>query len=396
VNEDWKLPRNTYAECVRSIFNDLDTAISNLPRTWYDRTPTTVLANVDTNVVIGARYENRINGNIALALKSRVALLAASPAYSSQSEVSWEEAAQIAAPLLKSLGSLLPAGKTFYTAVNSKEILWNSAKVQIRSWEQNNFPPTLFGSGRTNPTQNLVDAFGTKSGYPITNPLSGYNPRNPYANRDPRLSDYIIYNGATFKTKQIKTYEGADKDGINVLTTSTRTGYYLKKLMLETVNLDPNSAVSQYHTYVHMRMTELLLNYAEAANEAWGPDGDPYNYGFSAKSKIRELRQRAGITQPDAYLNSISDQASMRELIQNERRIELCFEGFRFWDIRRWNDVAKMQEPAKAAFIDMNPGVDTTFNYNEIENRDYAPEMIYGPIPYDETLKYNLIQNKGW
>ena len=166
--------------------------------------------------------------------------------------------------------------------------------------------------------------------------------------------------------------------------------------MSEKVRLDPGSSVNTGHTYTLIRMTEVLLNYAEAANEAWGPHNDPNGYGFTPKSKITELRDRAGLT-PDDYIASISTQDDMRELIRNERRIELCFEGFRFWDIRRWDSRETMVEPVKGVYINMN-AADTTYSYeySNIEERLYATHMIYGPVPYEETLKYNIEQNIGW
>jgi hypothetical protein len=389
---NWALPRNTFAQCVTSIFADLDTAAKNLPKTWVDLPAGGI--NGDINATSGARYYNRINGNTALAIKARVALLAASPAFSSSSGVTWAQAATIAGPLLKDLGALYASGRVFYKEKANKEIMWNRSVLQKKTWEQNNFPPSLFGYGRTNPTQNLVDAFGTKNGYPIPNPT--YDPANPYNNRDPRFYDYVIHNNAVFKSPTIiKTYKDAPSDGINNLLTSTRTGYYLKKFMIESVKLDPGSSVNAEHTYTLVRMTELLLNYAEAANEAWGPDGDPNAYGFTAKQLIGNLRNRGGITQPDAYLATITNATGLRTLIRNERRIELCFEGFRFWDIRRWNDINTMKTPAKAAIITNNAGV-FSYVYSDIEERKFNDNMIYGPIPYSETVKYNLVQNKGW
>jgi hypothetical protein len=165
--------------------------------------------------------------------------------------------------------------------------------------------------------------------------------------------------------------------------------------MIESVKLDPGSSANAEHTYTLVRMTELLLNYAEAANEAWGPTGDPNGYGFTAYSLIRDLRIRGGITQPDNYLLSLATTADLRSLIHNERRIELCFEGFRFWDIRRWNELSTMKTAAKAAFITNTAGV-YSYVYSNIEDRKYTDDMIYGPIPYSETVKYNLVQNKGW
>lgn len=401
LEDDLYLPRNTFSECVSSIFADLDAAIAELPETWTDKPSgeNTPPENVHYNITTGARYVNRINGNIARAIKARVALLAASPAFSDASGVTWAQAATTAGELLKEMGELYYKNSsvnchTFYKEESNKEIIWNHARRQIRSWEQDNFPPSLFGNGRTNPSQNLIDAFPMKNGYPIDHPDGLYNPDNPYANRDSRFYEYIIYNNASLKGESIKTDVDADMDGINVLNSSTRTGYYVKKFMNEGVNLNPKNLTDATHTYVLLRMTELLLNYAEAANEAWGPEGDPNGLGFTAKSKMAELRSQAGID-ADPYLASIASKEDLRKLIRNERRISLCFEGFRFWDIRRWNDVSAMQTGVKAAFIsieDENPD----FEYREIEERKYEPYMIYGPIPYDETLKYSLDQNMGW
>jgi hypothetical protein len=234
-----------------------------------------------------------------------------------------------------------------------------------------------------------------KNGYPITNPLSGYNPDDPYKNRDSRFTSYIVYNGSTLKSQPINTYIDADLNGIGKLTTSTRTGYYLKKFMSESVNLNPTSPANSAHTYTLFRTTEVLLNFAEAANEAWGPDADPTHLGFTARSKIAELRARAGIS-PDNYLPTVTTKDAFREVIRNERRLELCFENFRFWDIRRWELIPTMTQPVNGMFITQNTGVDTTYAIKEVEKRVFDQNMIYGPIPYDETRKYNIEQNKGW
>lgn len=389
-SDNWELPRNTFKECVASIFTDLDTAIANLPAEWKN------LSDPIDNATSGARFENRITGNAARALKSRVALMAASPAFSESNTVTWEEAATISGDLLSDLGPLYANGVDFYKERKSKEIIWNNAERLISDWELNNFPPSLFGYGRTNPSQNLVNAFPMENGYPIDDPLSGFDPENPFMNRDPRFYKYILYNGATFRSAPVHTSVGAEKDGINSLETSTRSGYYLKKLMSDAVNLTPGNSVTAGHTYTLVRMTEVLLNFVEAANEAWGPDGDPNGYGFTARTKLEDLRNRAGLA-PDDYLAAVTQQDDFRELIRNERRIELCFEGFRFWDIRRWNDHATMIDPVKGVYITLNVA-DSTYNYSysNIEERIYTSYMFYGPVPYDETLKYNLEQNSGW
>ena len=136
----------------------------------------------------------------------------------------------------------------------------------------------------------------------------------------------------------------------------------------------------------------MFLTYAEAANEAWGPKVKNGNK-YSAYDVIKMIRQRAGVgtTNGDPYLEECAnDQAKMRELIRNERRLELCFEGFRFWDLRRWKvDISKLTESAQ--------GINSSNQPFNVENRNYKDYMYYCPIPYNETLKWNeLQQNKGW
>src|SRR5699024_10898433 len=177
---------------------------------------------------------------------------------------------------------------------------------------------------------NLVNAFHMNNGYPIDNPNSGYDSDDPYKERDPRLSLYIVYNGSSLRGNKIYTGVGSGDDAINYRTNSTRTGYYLKKFLREDVNVDPISTNDQRHYIARIRYTEIFLDYAEAANEAWGPDGTG-THSYSAKDVIAAIRKRAGIKQPDNYLTAITNKEQMRQLIHNERRIELCFEGFRFW-----------------------------------------------------------------
>jgi hypothetical protein len=227
------------------------------------------------------------------------------------------------------------------------------------------------------------------NGYPITDPASGYDPANPYANRDPRLKDYILVNGGNIGSRTIWTKsDNPTNDAVNVLPTSTRTGYYMRKLLREDVNANPSSPSDKKHYSVHIRYTEIFLIYAEAANEAWGPDGMG-SHGYSARDVIAAIRKRAGISQPDDYLASVTTKEDMRKLIHNERRLELCFEGFRFWDLRRWKD--PLTEQAKGVTITNN-----VYDVRPIENRQYADYMYYGPVPQLEALKANLQQNKGW
>ena len=180
------------------------------------------------------------------------------------------------------------------------------------------------------------------------------------------------------------------------MSTSTRTGYYLRKLLREDCNANPNSLNAKFHIPVRIRYTEIFLAYAEAANDAWGPM-DKGSNAYSAYDVVKAIRARGGVgtDNGDAYLESIKgDKEKMTQLIRNERRIELCFENKRFWDIRRWQ--MPLAETAKGMRIDK---VGESLNYTviDVENRNYKEYMNYGPIPYGEMLKWsNLQQNKGW
>ena len=413
-NSDFKKPRNTFEQCLQQIYNDLTEAEKYLPLDYSNITAGQLpakyssMAVADYNRVFGTFSRQRVSGRILKAIKARAALLAASPAYNPQATTSkWENAANYASDILNlngGINGLDPQGALFYTATNvnaininpssgapveQREMLWRGNIANTNNLEISNFPPTLFGNGRVNPTQNLVDAFPMANGLPITDPASGYVATNPYANRDPSLRNYIVVNGGTISNKTIYTKTDAPtNDAVNVLPTSTRTGYYMRKLLREDVNANPSSSSTQKHYPVHVRYTEMFLICAEAANEAWGPDGATTD-GFSARNLIGAIRKRAGIAQPDTYLASITTKEDMRALIRNERRLELCFEGFRFWDLRRWKE--NLTEPAKGVTINNN-----VFTIQSVENRQYSDNMYYGPIPLTEALKANLQQNKGW
>jgi len=420
LNSEFNLPRNTFQECMDRLYADVDSALMLLPDDYGaidndDMVPAKyrtmgVTAGQYTRV-FGDNAKNRMSARIAKAVRAQAALLAASPAYSDGSDVTWEDAANMMAVVLDGLGSdpiaeLDPIGNIWYAnsttiqnlpaGVNPKEMLWRGNKENNLNLEQDNYPPTLFGSGRVNPTQNLVDAFPMANGYPITDPNSEYDPSNPYANRDPRLALYIIRNGSTAgpqNTVITTAADGNDNNALNRTETSTRTGYYMKKLLNQSVNANPSFETPAYHYKPFIRYTEIFLGYAEAANEAWGPTGTGTN-GYSAYDVIKAIRQRAGIgvNNSDLYLESArNDKDKMRELIHNERRLELCFEGFRFWDIRRWKK--DITEPAKGMSISGG-------NYSilpQVESRAYQDYMYYGPIPYEEVIKFsNLLQNEGW
>ncbi len=422
LTSNFNLPRNTFKECIEQIYADVEMAISLLPEEYGDISNNSQIPSKYASTgcdfaqytrVFGNTGKNRMSARIAKAVRAQAALMAASPAYAGADAATWEDAAEYMATVLKEgLGSnpianMDPDGGQWYVnaetiknmeaGYNSPEMLWRANKEESSSLEKDNYPPTLFGNGRINPTQNLVDAFPMANGLPITASGSGYDATNPYANRDPRLSMYILYNGATAGNQNtvITTVGGGDNNSMGMqIGKSTETGYYMKKLLCQQVNADPNNTTNLHHIKPFIRYTEIFLGFAEAANEAWGPKGG--SQGFTAYQVIKALRERAGICvgETDAYLDVCAGSKDMmRELIRNERRLELCFEGFRFWDLRRWN--ADLNESIEGVTL----SVEGEYGSAALptHGRDFKDYMNYGPIPYSEVLKYsNLKQNDGW
>ncbi len=417
LDSDFNKPRATFDATMQQIYDDLQRAEDLLPLDFEDINSSAQIPSKyqemgisvdDYNRVFGSHFRLRVSKRIVQAIRAKAALLAASPAFNDGNANKWIEAANHAGQVIQQKGGAVgidAQGALFYLAnsvdqmtegKNTSEILWRVDRGGVSSdLEADHFPPTLFGRGRINPTQNLVDAFPMANGYPISEGASGYNANNPYENRDPRLTNYILVNGgiAGVNNTAINTaLNSPTNDGLNKVETSTRTGYYMRKLLRQDVNLNPSNVSGQYHVTPRLRMTEIYLAYAEAANEAWGPTGTG-TFTFSAYDIIKAIRIRAGVgtNNGDPYLEQIkNNKDQMRQLIRNERRLELCFEGFRFWDLRRWNE--NLTIPARGMSISNN-----TYDIITVENRVFEPYMQYGPIPYSEILKYNnLQQNNGW
>ncbi|RLJ79573.1 RagB/SusD family nutrient uptake outer membrane protein [Pedobacter alluvionis] len=420
ATSDFNLPRASFDACVKQIYKDLDSAEAYLPVEYNDISSaaqiparfSNITQNVETyNRVMGQYARQLFNGLIAKSFRARTALLAASPAFKNASNtVTWADAAGYAAQIIDYKGganSLPQNGGTYYANTsevdglgggnNPSEVIWRENIVtNDGTQEGQHFPPSLFGNGLMNPTQNLVEAFPMANGYPIDHPNANYLPANPYAGRDPRFAKYILFDGSTAGVSNtvIRTGSSSGSDnGVNVRATSTRTGYYMKKRLRMDVNRNPISISGKTHYNPRIRYTEMYLAYAEAANEAWGPTGLG-THAYSAYDIIKNIRKRAFGFASDPYLEECkSDVGKMRELIRNERRLELCFESFRFWDLRRWKvDLTKLNETARG--MDVNGNVFTPLS---VEPRAFQSYMYYGPIPNSEVLKYSqLIQNQGW
>ena len=434
-SSDYNQPRSSFEACVRQIFADCDRAMDLLPLDYKELESSQDIPEKykakgaqlsGYNLVFGNAARNLVSGKAVAAVKAQAALLATSPAFINNSGVTYEEAATICGKILKLFGGMEffdKDGNIWYkntvklASSDSEipEVLWRgNINKKDDSQENTNFPPTLHGSGQINPSQNLVDAFPMANGYPINyadKTKSGYDEKNPYANRDPRLSDDVIFNGMVFKESQIITGnypndKNESLDNIRNNSQSTLTGYYMKKLLREDAGPTAGSPKSteQPHVYPRIRATEIFLAYAEIANEAWGPTAKGADFNYSAYDVIKAIRERGGIGK-DADGNYVGDpfldecagsKEKMRELIRNERRIELCFENKRFWDMRRW--LLPLDETVKGIQIERDETTEElTYTIIDVENRKFYSYQCYGPIPMGEVLKWSeLKQNKGW
>ena len=418
---DFNQPRATFRACIDSIMIDIDRALELLPYEYEDVTDDNAVPEKYKRYYISAgkytrafgyHQKGKINGMILRALRAQVALFAASPAYAQYSGVTMEQAASYAAELINTKEMPADGYKWFANTTeigglnkgyNSSESIWQTNVSERHSLEGDFYPPSINGLGRCNPSQNLVDAFPMTNGYPITDSRSGYNPQAPYADRDARLAAYILYDGQAIGSGNTTiitgTYGDNNVNGLNyTVGYSTRTGYYMRKLLRPDVNLNPSNITNQKSYDARIRWTEMFLDYAEAANEAVGPNAAVAGSKWTAKSVIKSLRERAGICAgvDDPYLDECAQsKEKMRELIRNERRLELCFENHRFYDLRRWQvDLNKLNETVKGAEISApNAGFKTI----DVEQRNYKQHQFFGPIPYSEILKYDALQqNSGW
>lgn len=408
--------RSTYAECVNYITSECDAAAQVLP-----------------TVQTGADY-GRASKGACLALKARVLLYAASPlfngttlaaeagggtdpalvGYPAADQNRWKLAEDAAASVIGlnsySLNTIPPknvdasapgAGfQGLFPQRENSEYIFEFMRPGNSDLENLFLPPSRNGANGAFPYQGMVDAFPMSNGKLITDPTSGYNPDDPYANRDPRLNYSIIHDQSILLVRLgngtidgfgpvnifIGNYNG-NVTGQDAVRQGTPTGYYCNKM------LDPGTTSSSLQSNTSrviplMRFAEVLLNYAEAANEFEGPTSKVYD-------AVNSIRQRAGLN--PFQLPPGLGKDDMRKYIQNERRIELAYEEHRFWDVRRWK-IAGQTENIQAQGMEVRRnGASVTYNKFNVTKHNFRPAMYLWPFPLSETGKSpSLIQNPGY
>jgi starch-binding outer membrane protein, SusD/RagB family len=347
-----------------------------------------------------------------LSLKAQAALYWASPLFNSSNDKErWHNAALYYKELLaacekrgKSLAadySSLWATDNYTAASITKEILFARRYYSSASGdhlvEGYNYPVGIEGgSGGNCPTQNLVDAYDMLNGKSINEAGSGYDENNPYAGRDPRFAMTVAYNGAQWPTYSgaplLQTYTG----GANAqpISGGTPTGYYLRKLCHGDISLADNGRLlNNFHTYVLYRVGAAYLDYAEAVYKYLGSaDATSSEFPMSARELASKTRVRAGMPELPAGLSNDDFWTKYK----NERMVELAFEGYRFWDVRRWKEADKYFTGITEMKITRNADGSFSYKRNTV-NRQWNDKMYLFPIPQTEVMKNtNLEQNPGW
>lgn len=390
--------RNSFKTCVDYILSECALAAENLPPTRS-----------------GSEY-GRASKGAALALKSRLLLYAASPlfnngglgkgldgldtvvAYPDQDPKRWALAASAARDVIAMnayalyVDSTTVPGALGYGFMEVFRLRYNKEYILANMMASNKYLESLWdvpsrgGSGGPFPYQEIVDAFGMANGMDINDPNSGYDPLYPYKNRDPRL-DYSIIHDSTLRmtyganapspvalywNTKVTPAVAASGDAVHK---GTSTGYYIFKM------IDPdviNNGIGQSPRCLPLiRYAEILLNYAEAQNEASGPDETVYQ-------SIEAIRQRAGI-RPYALPSGL-DQDQMRLVIRKERRIELAFEGFRFFDVRRWM-IADSTENQTMHGMEVDRGATVSYKPFNVRKHNFRKAMYLWPLPLSEISK---------
>lgn len=419
--EEMQSPRATFEETFNFITGELGKIVDN--------------GFLEVKYNSGDQNAGRATVGAALALKGWLELFAASPLFNSGSPYlpdpnnfvhfasadpgRWATAAATNKKFIDSYGGgyyeLFDDLPNLWRESNeyNSEVIWDRQVVANvggmgGSYERRGGPTYVLGEyqtwGNYNPTQELVDEFAMANGKPITDPDSGYDPQNPYANREKRFYDFIVYDGAPYKmdwmpradtiyTRIDETYANPDKTNQIDLAGKTDvgdSGYYQKK-MLNPDNAPGNNASGQ--NYIFYRYAEVLLNYAEAQNEAVGPDASVYD-------AINKIRNRSGL--PDLPMGLSKEE--MRDRIHSERRVELCFESKRYFDNKRLAQAEeKMGNPRHNMVIRNTKPADNSgvWVYSVEEEVKYTASFdlrqYMSPIPQNAIDQNpNVAQNPGY
>lgn len=374
-----RIPKSSYDDVVEYIVELIDTELGNLQVDW---------STHSDNV---ASRAGRFDKATALAIKARTLLYAASPRNNPENKKDkWIKAAKAAHDLILFKNYTMPANRNYGAyfsgvgALDNAESIYLIRKTPTNSLETANYPiSTPGGNSGITPTENLV------SSYEYIGPS---DPSDPYYNRDPRLAATVVVNGSTWNNRIIDQAPGGSDDMSKANT--SRTGYYLKKFLTDNLNLQQGGTAQ--HLWIVYRYAEVLLNYAEAMNEAYGPDEIPGGFILSARQALTQVRNSASTALPEV---TTTDPVEFRKAVKHERRVELAFEDHRYWDLVRWGDaVTVLNKPVQGRMISKDLNGVFVYQIVDVASRKFMERNYYLPFSRAEVVnsKGTLIQNNGY
>lgn len=365
-------------------------------------------------------YAGEVNQPTARALYVRMMLYMASPRFSAQSGITWQQAADAAKDFLADYGD----NYRLETRTNGGVAAYNNAWL-LNSYADKN-PEVIFfrndvaigwsgistdtpvgegGQGGLCPSQNLVDMYDMEdgsapftqydatgapvyvNGKPSVNAESGYIDQNMWKNRDPRFAASVLYQGSEWNGRSINVIYGQSDNPIGNQNV-TPTGYYVRKYIPETI-LSSNHSGTAKRLWRIFTYSEILLSYAEALNEA-----DYAGNKALVCNLLDQIRHRGGIIGNVANRADLNSQTAMRNFIHKERTIELAFEEHRWWDVRRWNVAG---EALGRDIYGIDVAADGTITRKVAQQRKWQDKFYLYPIPEAEVWKIGQdFQNEGW
>jgi hypothetical protein len=380
TDNDYLSTRSTYDENMAFIIKELDEAAEDL------------------QVSYSGAEMGRVTKGAALALKSRALLYAASPLNNPSNDRSKWVAAASAAKAVIDLGAYSlyqgPDYKQLFLEKFNPEVIlsYNINGTQNPSGNYESMlnvmigPNGYHGWSSFTPSQTIVDAFPMKNGKLITESGSGYDPTHPYENRDPRFYADILYNGAEFRGRPFESFEGGFDSPQSSIENwnASLTGYNWRKYSNDALPIDENIGTDQ--NWIIFRLGEIYLNYAEAALNS----GDE----ATARTYINLVRARPSVNMPAVTAAG----AELVKAIQTERQVELCFEGHRFFDVRRWKIAMQTEnQPLRGVHIEKDASGSLAYSYFVLQNRKFFEQNYLYPIPkYELDKNKDLTQNPGY
>ncbi|ETZ23199.1 RagB/SusD family nutrient uptake outer membrane protein [Pedobacter sp. V48] len=388
---------------IQKVYDVNDRTFNEKRATWTE-TKDFILADLaEALKTLPAVYPNdpdkgRATVGAAMALKSRLLLYAASPYFNKSNDRKlWEDAKLAAKAVIDFTGVKYAlygnAGnrtynKTFLDFFNPEIIFSRVYSGLVQADRYNTVSRDLSPNGYNgysayNVVQQMVDDFemadGTKFSW--NNPEQA---KNPYLNREPRFYETILANNQQFKGRLTGFFEGGDDSPQSPYSpwNASKTRYCVRKMVDETH--DWNIQDYDATQWAVFRLSEIYLNYAEACS-ALGEDGEALTY----LNKIRT--EKAGLPVVSGA------GAALMEKIRHERRIELCFEGHRYFDIRRWGIAEIGSEDAKGVVIRKQSNGTFTYEIMTVQERTWVPSFYYYPIPRTEIQKNpGIVQNPNY